>query len=108
MPFADWDMGGYKKGTTLDERKLVTKTHKFCGKFLLQQIITKATHRKGNTLDLVFTYKPDRMHSQSAKETALSDHFLVAFNTNQIDKPTKLPGKTNKNGSFHGFHKLNL
>ena len=75
---------------------LVTKTQELCDKFLLQQIITKATHRKENTLDLVFTNKPDHIHSQSAKETALSDHFLVTYNINQIDKLTKVPGKANK------------
>ena len=56
----------------------------------------------------MFTNKPDHIHSQSAKETALSDYFLVTYNINQIDKLTKVPGKANEKGSAHGFHKLNL
>ena len=108
MPSADWDTGTHKEGATADQTKLVSETQELCDKFLLQQIISTATHRRGNTLDLVFTNKPDRLHSQDAKKTALSDHYLVTFNTNQIEKSERVPEKTNEKHPEYGFHMLNL
>ena len=63
MPSGDWDKGKHKEGALLDQRMLITNMQELCEKLLLQQIIIP-THRKGNTLDLVFANKPDRMHSQ--------------------------------------------
>ena len=77
MPSADWDMGSHKAGALSDQIKLVASTQELCDKFLLQQVITTATHRKGNILDLVFTNYPDYMHSQVVKKTVLSDHYIV-------------------------------
>ena len=64
MPSADWDMGKHKEGAVLDQRMQIANTQKLCEKLLLQQIITIPTHRQGNMLYLVFTNKPDRIHSQ--------------------------------------------
>ena len=66
-----------------DQAKLVASTIELCDKHLLQQIITTSTHCKENTLDLVFSNYPDRMHSQVAKRTALSEHYIVEFHSNQ-------------------------
>ena len=86
MPKADWDLGKHKEGAGLDERMLVANTQELCERLLLQQIITIPTHRQGNTLDLVFTNKPELIHSQWARDTALSHHYLVTFNSNQLEK----------------------
>ena len=79
MPSADWDMNTVVEGTAEDQRKLITTTQDFCESFLLQQIITTATHQKGNTLDLVFTNTPENIHSHFTLNTAISDHHLVVF-----------------------------
>ena len=55
-----------------DQVKLVANTQELCDRFLLQQTITAVTHRRGNTLDLVFTNYPEQMHSQVEKK----QHFL--------------------------------
>ena len=108
MPSADWDLGSHKEGALEDQIKLVANTQELCDKFLLQQIITTSTHCKGNMLDLVFTNYPDRIHSQNAKKTALSDHYIVEFYTNQTEKFVKVPDNTKQKGSDYGFHMLNL
>ena len=96
MPKADWDLGTHKEGAKLDERVLVANTQELCDRLLLQQIVTIPTHRQGNTLDLVFTNKPEHIHSQWARDTALSHHYLVTFNSNQLEKLGSLHAKTNK------------
>ena len=108
MPLADWDMGKHKEGAKLDERMLISYTQELCDKLLLQQIITIPTHRQGNTLDLVFTNKPERAHSQWARVTALSHHFLVTFNSNELDKIGSPHEKPMKNEPEYGFHMLDL
>ena len=108
MPSADWEMGKYKEDALADQRMLVTNTQELCEKLLLQQIITIPTHRKGNTLDLVFTNKPEQIHSQWSRNTALSDHYLVTFNSNQTEKLMKSHRNINNNGPEYGFHMLDL
>ena len=97
MPSADWDMGKHKEGAKLDKKMLMANTQELCERLLLQQIITIPTHRQGNVLDLVFTNKPDRIHSQWARDTALSHHYLVTINSNQLEKLGSLNAKTNNN-----------
>ena len=74
MPKADWDLGKHKEGADSDEKMLIANTQELCEKILLQQIIIIPTHRQGNTLDPMFTNKPERIHSQWARETVLSHH----------------------------------
>ena len=90
MPSADWDLGTHKAGALSDQIKLVANTQELCDKFLLQQVITTPTHRKGNILDLVFTNCPDYMHSQVAIKTVLSENYIVDFHTNRPEKFVKL------------------
>ena len=108
MPKADWDLGTHKEGAKLDERMLVANTQELCDRLLLQQIITIPTHRQGNTLDLVFTNKPERIHSQWARDTALSHHYIVTFNSIQSENLGSLQDKTNNEGQKYGFHMLDL
>ena len=108
MPSADWEMGKYKEDALADQRMLVTNTQELCEKLLLQQIITIPTHQKGNTLDLVFTNKPEQTHSQWSRNTALSDHYLITFNSNRTEEFEYSNENTNKNKSEYGFHMLDL
>ena len=45
--------------------------------FFLFQLIRQATHRKGNTLDLLFCSNPDFLHSCNVTDTMFSDHCIV-------------------------------
>ena len=108
MPKADWDLGTHKEGAKLDERMLVVNAQELCDRLLLQQIITIPTHRQGNTLDLVFTNKPEQIHSQWARDTALSHHYLVTVNSIQLENLGSPQEKTNNEEQEYGFHMLDL
>ena len=56
----------------------------------------------------MFTNKPERIHSQWARETALSHHYLVTINSNQLENLGSPHAKTNKNEPEYGFHMLDL
>ena len=108
MPSADWDMGSHKVGASNDQVKLVANTQELCDRFLLQQAITTATHRRGNTLDLVFTNYPEQVHSQVAKETVLSSHHLVEFHTIKSGKIIEEAENIKDRNPEYGFHELNF
>ena len=108
MPSADWDTNSHIEGALEDQRKLVASTQDFCEKFILQQIISTSTHQKGNTLDLVFTNTPEKVHSQVARETALSDHYIVLFHMNRTEKSIKVSENSKNNDSVDDFHMLNF
>ena len=56
--------------------------------FLIQQI-TGATHRDGNTLDLLFVNNSDYIYSHQILQTIQSDHFLVEFTTSYRTEDTE-------------------
>jgi hypothetical protein len=45
--------------------------------FFLFQLITGATHRRGNTLDLLFSNNPQFLHSHTCTDSIFSDHHIV-------------------------------
>ena len=108
MPSADWDANSILEGALEDQRKLVASTQDFCEHFLLQQIITTPTHQKGNTLDLFFTNNPEKIHSQFALKTALSDHYLVSVHMKQTEKFIKQPENPQNHESNSDFRMLNF
>ena len=56
----------------------------------------------------MFTNKPERIHSQWARETILSHHYLVTINSDQLENLGSPHVKTNKNEPEYGFHMLDL
>ena len=61
----------------------------------LSQYICKSTHKKGNTLDLVFTNNPEWVHSYNCIKVSptISDHCLIEgyckYNTSKANKTTE-------------------
>ena len=47
---------------TPDERLMLNDLNEFCNEFLLTQTVHGATHKDGNTLDLVFVNNPELIH----------------------------------------------
>ena len=92
LPHADWSTGLCRSGASTDEKVMVEALHTLICNHFMTQLIDQATHRKGNTLDLLFSNNSDIMHSISSSYSGISDHYLievsVAYKTNQ-DKPKK-------------------
>jgi hypothetical protein len=72
LPGVDWEAGTARAG----ERKVVEAAHDQ----LMEQMVTFATHTKGNILDLVLTNIPDRI-SEVREEGRLgqSDHTMIVI-----------------------------
>ena len=54
LPHATWPEGTPGPGTSGDEQEMLRCLTEVADEFFLQQHITQATHRRGNTLDLFF------------------------------------------------------
>ena len=76
LPHADWEN---KKcpGATSEEKKMFEDLLNITDEHLLLQMISKPTHRGGNTLDLIFKNNFNYIHSSSSNVTVLSDHYIV-------------------------------
>ena len=77
LPHAIWPGGGVKVGAARDEQIMIKDLLAFTDELFLVQEIQKPTHRKGNTLDLLFTNNPEFLHSYECVETIYSDHFMI-------------------------------
>jgi hypothetical protein len=77
MPDIDWSSGKVK---STGGRKGWHQVFIDCFKeFGFEQLISRPTHEKGNTLDLVFTNFEDEYLEPDIISPGLSDHFMIEF-----------------------------
>ena len=82
--------------------------HSFACQHLLLQVVDAPTHRKGNTLDLLFTNNCNYIHSYESHETVLSDHNVLEFKVHYTTSPTtSKPTETVQNDEV-SFYDLNF
>ena len=81
LPHTKWPEGTYGANTTPDEREMIDMLKHFAVNHSLTQYVTEATHRQGNTLDLVYTNNPLMIHSKTVYPSVCSQHFVVECRT---------------------------
>ena len=86
LPHATWPQAVAKTGASGDEKTMINDLSQLCDEFFLTQCIESATHRKGNTLDLVFTNNDDLIHSYTSTPTQMSDHFILECMTTLLNE----------------------
>ena len=69
----------------------------FKNDYYLSQEITKPTHKKGNTLDLLFTNNSEMLHSYESNPTIFSDHYLVEGKINYCSDYIEMKDRTIQN-----------
>ena len=110
LPHADWITGECKAGATSDEQEMVRALYDLTLEHFLTQQIDCATHRGGNTLDLLFTNNVNMIHSIESFPSRASDHFVV--NTSTIYKASKSCGDEEEDPReyelTHSFKSLNF
>ena len=77
LPHAIWPEGRAGLRSTRDEQTMLRDLTDVANGWFLIQRIELPTHRKGNTLDLVFSNDPRFVHSQESLNTMYSDHNIV-------------------------------
>ena len=77
LPHAIWPEGTAGLRSTRDEQTMLRDLKDVANEWFLIQQIELPTHRKGNTLDLVFSNDPLFVHSQESLDTMYSDHNIV-------------------------------
>ena len=109
LPHANWLTGLCSSGASADEQEMVTILYEFCLEFFLVQQIEGATHRAGNTLDLLFTNNAHIIHNIETIPSAVTDHYLSSFsavyNSRALPETSEEP---NQNESPSGFNSLNF
>ena len=82
IPHAIWPSGTAAQGASPDQRKMLDQITELSSQHFLYQINMEATHRAGNTLDLLFTNCADHFISQEVTPTApISSHSLIKYST---------------------------
>ena len=81
LPQVDWKTGSHSSGATIEEQKIIANWMELANDHFLIQQITGATHRDGNTLDMLFVNNSDYMYRHQTLQTIQSDLFLVEFTT---------------------------
>ena len=77
LPHALWPEGEIKTGAGTDEQIMIEDLVTLKNEFFLGQEIMESTHKRGNTLDLLFTNNTELLHSYVCNKTIFSDHFIV-------------------------------
>ena len=79
MPHIKWLASNPKEhNTPSDEKKMLEQLSELVDNHFLYQHITKPTHKKGNTLDLILTNNPELLHSyQCVPVLTVSDHYII-------------------------------
>ena len=113
LPHVQWPEGKCRTGVSTDERIMLEQITELANNHFLSQYICKATHIKGNTLDLIYTNNPDLIHSYNCVNVSstISDHCIIEgyckYNTNQKNKTSgknKIPSYTKKAPSLNEFN----
>ena len=76
LPSIDWELCSVKPGTTCESPEATAHLLDFMGRNFLSQMVNKPT-RENNTLDLIFTNKPQDVLNVTVEDTKLSEHRLV-------------------------------
>ena len=107
LPLADWN-SGTAGNVSPDVKSMISDMHSFACQHLLLQVVDAPTHRKGNTLDLLFTNNCNYIHSYESHETVLSDHNVLEFKVHYKTSPTTpKPTETVQNDEV-SFYDLNF
>ncbi|MEC7567513.1 MAG: hypothetical protein VYA01_00720, partial [Bacteroidota bacterium] len=72
LPTTEWT-----EGQPQSNGQMTTTIESFQARLLLTQVVNKATHRSGNTLDVVFTNYRQMFNEINCIPTTFSDHFVV-------------------------------
>ena len=81
LPHIQWATETLRPGATTDQQNMVKTLRDLTEEHFLLQLIHKATHRHGNTLDLCFSNNPAFIHSYECAATQLSDHYIIEGRT---------------------------
>ena len=87
LPNAVWSNGSCLSGTSTDEKVMVEDIFNLTVSHFMTQTIDCATHRKGNTLDILFSNNIDLVHSYTPIYSGLSDHYIMEFNVDYQNQP---------------------
>ena len=110
LPHADWLTGECKPGATTDEQEMVKSLYELALEYFLIQQYDCATHKGGNTIDLLFTNNSCMIHNVETFPSLVSDHYVVNTSTvykksqsveDEIDDPRD-------NELTHSFSSLNF
>ena len=109
LPHANWITGLCTSGASKDEQEMVSAIYNFCLEFFLVQQIECSTHRKGNTLDLLFTNNAHFVHNIEVIPSSATDHFIISFSAvynshTHAEKDEEPP----ENEEPQGFNALNF
>lgn len=109
LPNAIWPHGKPAAKATPDERLMLNDLNEFCNEFLLTQTIHGATHKDGNTLDLVFVNNPELIHEVNIYPVlqSTSHHHVVQCSTSYKVKHIQ-SDNSGKEQSFTSFKSLNF
>ena len=94
-------------GVKKDEKVMTDELLALTDEFFLSQLIQMPTHRKGNTLDLLFSNNPMIIHTCNTVETNLSDHDIIECLTTYNINITK-EQSVNLNDSTDDFDNFNF
>ena len=109
LPHAIWPEGTAGLRSTRDEQTMLRDLTDVANEWFLIQHIELPTHRKGNTLDLVFSNDPLFVHSQESLDTMYSDHNIVECATTYMcdTDGTHDTQEELSSTAGHGFDDLN-
>ena len=110
LPHADWVTGECKAGASSDEQEMVKALYELALEHFLTQQNDSATHKGGNTLDLLFTNNVNMVHNIETFPSSISDHYVV--NTSTVYNASKSPEDEaedpRENELTHSFNFLNF
>ena len=108
LPHGDWISGECKSGATSDEQEMVKSLYELTLEHFLIQQIDCATHRSGNTLDLLFTNNTNMVHNFNVIPSSVSDHSLInistVYNSRTSDEELNDPRDNETSNSFNSLN----
>ena len=110
LPRADWITGECKPGASADEQEMVKALYELALEHFLLQQYDCATHKDGNTLDLLFTNNSNMIHNVETFPSSVSDHYVVNTSTvyNKSNSPDDDTDDPRENELTHSFNSLNF
>ena len=107
LPHAHWNTGQCRSGASTDEKIMVEAIQTLISSQFMTQLIDQATHRKNNTLDLLFSNNSEIIHSINSSYSGLSDHYLIEVSVaykNNRQKPQKIATNRSNHISFRDLN----
>ena len=89
LPNVNWPEGTPSKRASLDEKLMLNHVNELCNELLLHQVVSSATHKDGNTLDLVFVNNRALVHESSVVPVlqSTSHHSIIQISTTYKAEP---------------------